>query len=80
LLSVRKWQWLGVAGSTLVAVGGLYVGVGPPGDAVQLPEVAVAAILWPTAVSYLGITLLLVAWWVIGRLRLEPAVLIRWPG
>lgn len=74
---MRKWQWLGVAGSTLVAVGGLYVGVGPSGDAVQLPHDAVAAILWPTAVSYLGITLLLLAWWMIGRLRAEPAVLVR---
>lgn len=76
-MSVRKWQWLGVAGSTLVALGGLYVGVGPSGDAVQLPPDAVAAILWPISFSYLGMTLLVLAWWMIGRLRAEPAVMIR---
>ncbi|BEL06407.1 polyprenol phosphomannose-dependent alpha 1,6 mannosyltransferase MptB [Actinoplanes sichuanensis] len=76
-MTVRKWQWLGVAGSALVAVGGLRVGVGPSNDAVQLPPDAVAAILWPMAVAYLGMTLLVLAWWMIGRLRPEPAVLIR---
>ncbi|SFF37077.1 alpha-1,6-mannosyltransferase/alpha-1,6-mannosyltransferase [Actinoplanes philippinensis] len=74
---MREWQWLGVAGSTLVAVGGLFVGVGPSGDAVQLPHDAVAAILWPMAVCYLGMSLLILAWWAIGRLRPEPAVVIR---
>ena len=73
----RFARWLGVLGSLLVVLGGLYAGVGPAADTRQIPHHATAAILWPTAVVYLGMTLILIAWWTIGRSLPEPGALIR---
>ncbi|MEV6303463.1 polyprenol phosphomannose-dependent alpha 1,6 mannosyltransferase MptB [Actinoplanes sp. NPDC051861] len=47
-------QWLGVAGSGLIAVGGVFVGVGPGSDG--------GAVFLPTAAVYLGMTLLTAGW------------------
>ncbi|MCW3816145.1 polyprenol phosphomannose-dependent alpha 1,6 mannosyltransferase MptB [Micromonospora sp. DR5-3] len=61
---------LGVAGSLVTVVGGLLAGVRPVGEvAVDLPIVhqVRASTALSVAVVYVGLTLLLLAWWRVGR-------------
>jgi hypothetical protein len=62
---------LGVAGSTVTVVGGLLAGVKPLGDvAIDLPVILElrASTALSVFVVYLGLTMLLLAWWRIGVL------------
>ena len=68
---LATWQWLGFAGSGLTALGGIVAGVGPAGD-VPAPPGPGAATMWLTAVVYLGLTLLLLGWYGVGRAVAGP--------
>jgi alpha-1,6-mannosyltransferase len=59
-------RWLGFLGSVLIVLGGVVVGVGPSGAVPPVPS-AGTAIMWWTAVVYLGMTLLAVGWYRLGR-------------
>jgi hypothetical protein len=66
---------LGVAGSAVIAGGGLLAGVTPLGDvAVDLPLIRAlrASTVFSVFVVYLGLTMLLVAWWRIGAVVRAP--------
>ncbi|WP_319460908.1 polyprenol phosphomannose-dependent alpha 1,6 mannosyltransferase MptB [Micromonospora sp. RTP1Z1] len=62
---------LGVVGSTVTVVGGLLAGVRPLGEvAIELPVILElrASTVLSVSVVYLGLTMLLLAWWRIGML------------
>jgi alpha-1,6-mannosyltransferase len=59
-------RWLGFLGSVLIVLGGVVVGVGPSGAVPPVPS-AGAAIMWWTAAVHLGMTLLALAWYRLGR-------------
>jgi hypothetical protein len=71
----RSWQWLGLAGTLLVAAGGILAGVEPARGRLlplagfdRLRQTATFA----TAVVYVGLTLLAVAWWQLGASVRHP--------
>ncbi|MFD0580195.1 polyprenol phosphomannose-dependent alpha 1,6 mannosyltransferase MptB [Dactylosporangium darangshiense] len=72
---VRFWHWLGLIGGVMIAAGGVLAGAAPAHDPMLLlPGVAELrdATVFATAVVYVGLTLLLVAWWRVGALVRRP--------
>jgi len=66
----RAW---GVAGTTGVALGGLGAGAGPAEGPLARPALPVDLFHAGVAVTYVGLVLLVVAWWRLGRLvRTRP--------
>jgi alpha-1,6-mannosyltransferase len=70
-----SWQRLGLTGSVMIAAGGVLAGVAPARDPLLLlpgiDELREATV-FATAVVYVGLTLLLVAWWNLGALVRRP--------
>jgi hypothetical protein len=67
---------LGTVGATVVAVGGTLAGVTPLGDvAIDLPLIQVirASTVLAVSVVYVGLTMLLVAWWRLGSALRSPS-------
>jgi hypothetical protein len=68
---LTAFRTLGVAGSIVTVVGGLLAGVRPLGEvAIELPVILElrASTVLSVSVVYLGLTMLLLAWWRIGVL------------
>jgi alpha-1,6-mannosyltransferase len=72
---MRSLQWLGLTGGVMTAAGGVLAGVPPAHDPLLLlpgVEELREATVFATAVVYVGLTLLLVAWWNLGALVRRP--------
>src|SRR5258705_3818256 len=72
---MRFWKWVGLTGGVIIAAGGVLAGVAPARDPLlNLPGVEELreATVFATAVVYIGLTLLLVAWWNLGALVRRP--------
>jgi hypothetical protein len=72
---MRFWRWVGMAGAVLIVAGAMLAGVAPArGPLLPLAGIDYLGqpVLFATAVVYVGLTLLVAAWWNLGAMVHRP--------